>query len=168
MPTKMSERMASCKRSSAAKLLAGIALAASVAGCFSMQTINEKNAPELFAQFSSGTLRLASGHSARGTNIFFADDMFSAARREDWTGLSKTVIEANSGDDLGYFYLGLSAEHLGYKDAARIYYKLSIDESVRQTLPTQCTRGGRSSYLDMECHGLELPQAAYVRLKGLH
>jgi hypothetical protein len=147
-------------------LLIGLAFA--LPGCSSI-AINDSNAPELFAQFSAGTLRLKTGFTAVGTNIFHVEDMYFASASKDWAGLSKIVIQANSGDDVGYFYLGLAAEKLGYKSAARTYYQLSIDDSRYQTLPTQCTRRDTPfSYLGDKCHGLELPDAAIQRLDALH
>jgi hypothetical protein len=155
------------KRVRAIRLATVIVIPAVLSGC-AVQTINEKNASELFDKFSTGNMQLATGFPAVGTNIFHVEDMYDAAQSKDWTRLSRIVIEANSGDDVGYYYLGLAAQQLGYKDAARIYFKKSVDDSRRQTLPTQCTIGPQaSSYLGRQCHGLVLPQAAYDRLDAL-
>lgn len=46
-----------------------------------------------------------------------------------WKDLAIVVIKVNYEKNLNYFYLGKAAEELGYKDAAKIYYKNAIDLS---------------------------------------
>lgn len=135
-------------------------------GCVNVP-INSTNASAVYDRFTGGSLRLSDGFGRVGNNIWFADRMFEAAAKQDWAGLAKLAIESDAADDIGYFYLGLAAEHLGHVDAARIYYQLSIQASLTQKFPTQCSTVRGAGYLGASCHGLILPRDTYNRLNAL-
>jgi hypothetical protein len=147
-----------------------IAITALLLGCLlggCVTPITEENAGDKYDKFVSGTLRLRTDLGRVGNNIWFADGMYQAVAKRDWAGLAKITIEAGSGDDIGYFYLGVAAEGLGHIDAAREYYRLSIQASVTQKFPTQCTYANGANYLGQQCHGLVLPRDAQSRLAAL-
>ncbi len=133
-------------------------------GCVN-QTIDATNAGQIFDQFSSGNLQLDQGLRSVGNNIWFSNRMFADLVNHDWAGLSKLVIEADSGNDIGYFYLGLSAEGLGFPNAAAQYYQRSISDSETNIDPTECTYGSGRTYAFALCHGIVLPDAAEERLR---
>lgn len=155
-----------CKGKSLAAVAASLLLATVLCGCVN-QRIDTSNADVFYDRFVNGTLRLSDGFGRVGNNIWFADRMYEAAAKQDWAELSKIVIQSDAGDDIGYYYLGRAAEGLGHPDAAREYYRLSIDASLSQKFPTQCTLVRGASYLGPQCHGLILPRDARSRLAAL-
>jgi hypothetical protein len=146
--------------------LAAVAVTASLQDCVNMP-ITEQNASDIYDKFAAGQIRLSTSLFVVGNNIWLADKMYEAASQGDWALLSKISIQSNSGDDIGYFYLGLAAEGLGLNEAARVYYRLSIYDSLRGQPPPQCTLGPGASYLGRSCHGLVLPHDAQIRLRTL-
>jgi hypothetical protein len=73
---------------------------------------------------------------------------------ERWKDLALAVTEIGDRNDQAYYYLGRSAEGLGYFDAARVYYKLS---------KTALKCGGVINVYD----GLVLPSMVDARLDKL-
>jgi hypothetical protein len=95
-----------------------------------------------------------------GNGIFYLKKYEALVAAQDWTGLSKQVIEVNSADNLGWFFLGLSAEKLGYKQAAIIYYQKSINDPVQYCGPSTPNN-------DLVCGSLRWPDLAIGRLNYL-
>jgi hypothetical protein len=71
-----------------------------------------------------------------------------------WQDLAMLVARAGYRDDLSLYYLGRSAEGLGYKGAAAGYY--------RQSIPLSGTQGSCQN-LSRACGGVALPRAAAAR-----
>jgi hypothetical protein len=142
-----------------------------LAGCGTV-TIDESNAAGIFDRFAKGDLQLDVGIGKVANNTRYGDQMYEAADKQDWARLAKVVIQANAGDDIGYYYLGLAAEGLGYLKAARIYYRHSIEASGDSRMPTKCMPedpGMYTShfYYNSVCAGIVLPRDAYAHLAAL-
>lgn len=134
-----------------------------LAGCVTNK-IDADNAPQIFDSFSAGTLRLSVGLGHVGNNIWFGKRMQQAEIAEDWSSLAKLVIEADDGDDMGYFYLGRAAEGKGLVPAARRYYQLSTKATYTPGLMPACPHARRmttvitavaTSYHTMHMHGFQ-------------
>jgi hypothetical protein len=72
-----------------------------------------------------------------------------------WSDLGAKVIEISHGNDLAYYYLGASAEGLGYMDAAATYYRLAL------TAPIKCDG------IFNNCDGFKFPADVEVALKRI-
>jgi len=73
-----------------------------------------------------------------------------------WEELALSVMKVNSGSDLAWFYLGRSAEGLGHKQAAAIYYQNSIEASKKKLI-SAC----------LSCSGFKFPADSRSRLEAL-
>lgn len=74
---------------------------------------------------------------------------------KQWGALSNAVIDAGFDYDLSYYYLGYSAEMLGYFKAAEIYYKLG------QKSDNKCYGDGMNL-----CNGINLPGEFNSRIQA--
>lgn len=148
-------------------------LSLGLSSCFGINNIDQSNGEQLFNQFSSGTLRLGTGFKRIHNNAHFADELFKAAQNQDWAELAKVAIQSNAGDDIGYYYLGMAAEGLGYKKAAATYYTMSIQVINDRSMPSKCVHSqDQGMYLDRSyyssvCRGIVLPNDAIARLNRL-
>lgn len=77
--------------------------------------------------------------------------------QQQWNDLLELVVRIGYDTDLGYFYLGRTAEALGHKAAAKTYYEFAISN------PHKC-----SGVLFNNCDGFQLPADAQVRLNQLN
>ena len=131
-----------------------------VSGCATRE-INEGNVDVLLHNFQEGTLQLSSSLETSGNNGRFSSQYVELANKRKWTQFSKLVIMANSADDLSWYLLGISAEGLGYKKAARQYYVNSVNSPVKL-----CHAG--NGYLKTVCCDLYLPEESLKQLRDLH
>jgi hypothetical protein len=84
-----------------------------------------------------------------------AAQLDAAAR---WPELAATVLQAGFEDDLSLYYLGRTAEGLGYPGAAASYYRQSLRFSGTS---------GSCEYQSRMCGGVALPRAASLRLASI-
>lgn len=144
-----------------------LVLNATLAGCATV-SISENNAGTVYDKLISGNYRLSSAILSAGVDIFSADRMADAAVRKDWATLSKLVIQANTSDDLSYYYLGLATWGLGYKNAARKYFELSIQSANQSSESNLCTDNiSQVVWRYGPCHGIRLPRDAELMLEQL-
>lgn len=96
-----------------------------VSNSFAMPTIDSK--PRVFysaefVSFKEGTLELTCVNC--GLNNFMSNATVNEyIQKEDWRRLMQTLIKINHKSDLSYYHLGLAAEGMGHKNAARIYFE---------------------------------------------
>ncbi len=76
----------------------------------------------------------------------------------NWRALAQRVVEINHKEDLAYLYLGRAAEKLGYRAAARTYYRLAGDAASAKD--TACART-----LFGSCAGFDIAAEAASGLK---
>ena len=96
-----------------------------VANNFSLPTVDSR--PRVFysaefAMFKEGKLELTCVNCGL-TNLMNNSTVNEYIRKEDWRRLMQTIIKANHKSDLSYYHLGLAAEGMGHKEAARIYFE---------------------------------------------
>lgn len=112
--------------------------------------IDEEERAGIKRDFESGALRVTCesiGCSASmGRNQKSMRDLYD---QKKWNDLVVLVANVGSANNLSYFFLGRSAEELGFSNNARIYYKEAL--SVR----TKCKWG----VID-NCVGLDVPEEA--------
>ncbi len=141
---------------------AAIALISALPGCAPPNMITESNVDNVLAQFRTGSIQLSESPGMLivgvGDNLRYGNQFAALAAAQDWPGLSKLVIEVNEGNDLSWFYLGLSAAELGYPQAARVYLEQSMSTPFQNCAPGP-------GYDQQLCFGLQLPQET---LKVLH
>jgi hypothetical protein len=124
-------------------------------GCAPTLQIDDSNRHQTVADFMNGNIELGSAFTSFGA-FERSKQMHGLYAVGDWQGLSRLVIEINSDSNLNWFYLGRSAEELGFPDAAGRYYTRALS-----TVYT-CSRT-----LD-ECDGFIFPQAIYERVNRLN
>lgn len=123
---------------------------------------------DLNAEFAAGKLRLPNdGDSATLSNAQAGSIMSAAAASHDGQVLSKAAIQSASGNDLGYYYLGVAAQDSGNINAARTYYQLSLLHSETDNPPAVCSPRHWDTYQRDLCHGILLPNSAAHALDAL-
>jgi len=104
---------------------------------------------------SNGDIRLTCDTSCSGSWGAKRNEMKSLYENELWKDLASTVAGIGFRSDQTYFYLGRSAEGLGYEDAARTYYKLAKASYKCDSFPFN------------NCDGLVFPRQIDERLEKL-
>lgn len=115
--------------------------------------------PEIRFEFATGTLRMVEptmtrGYSAASKAGWNFAELKALYEQQLWPLVVNTIASHRFGDDFHYFLLGLSAERLGYPDAAQIYYQKSIEQSSRP-LTGKC----------LKCASITLPDMAEMGYK---
>ncbi len=128
-------------------------------GCTPTVTIDKSNVDILMDQFEEGMIVFADP-DIWNNSIDAAEQLHELVVAENWAGLAKLTIEVNTEDDIDWYYLGLSAEKLGYKDAAKRYYGFVHIVSIKFCDPS-------SGYVDDVCFGIQLPRDSDARLQAL-
>ena len=113
-----------------------------------------KQTPETFSNFTRGESRLTCGVSCSGTWGYSRKQAKSFYENALWNDLAKLVIEIGYENQLSYFYLGRSAEGIGYSSAARTYYTLA-----------SASRACDSTFNN--CDGFNFPVEINLRMAGL-
>lgn len=106
--------------------------------------------PRFWVDFSQGNIRLTCGLACAGTsgaNLRKETGLYQARM---WKELAREVSSVGFEGDREYFFLGAAAESLGYREAAKIYYQLSLATTFK-------CKGNM-------CSGLVLPRDAIQRL----
>lgn len=139
-------------------LLGALATLASLLGaCAPMKTIDAGNATALSEDFSVGRIVLSSGPGGIANFVQNRGALRALYGSGDWSNLSKRVIQIDYGMDLDYFYLGASAEGLGFDDAAKIYY-LQAASTIHHC---------KSAIKGDDCDGFRFPDEIFARLTKL-
>jgi|SaaInlStandDraft_7_1057024.scaffolds.fasta_scaffold71904_2 hypothetical protein len=81
---------------------------------------------------------------------------------ERWHDLANLIKSLECSQDSAYYFLGRSAEGLGFKNAAKKYYKTSINNSKVGNHLYSC-----ASMLEYNCWGFKFPQDSETRLSQL-
>ena len=96
-------------------------LSLSIAGC-----VTQPTNVETLQAFLSGSAALKNSTLPIGEYVQLRPKMWAAFHGQDWAGLSQLVLQAGFDNDLSWYYLGASAEGLGYLPAAKIYFMRSV------------------------------------------
>lgn len=105
---------------------------------------------ELQSQFRNGTANLDCEIPCLWSWVTNFNNFITLYNSNEWEKLASLVIQVGYPTDLSYFFLGRSAEELGYNDAAVKYYRRSID-FYNDPMPTHHCRDSSTG-----CGGLNL------------
>lgn len=108
------------------------------------------SSPSFWPNFALGNVRLTCGLPCSGTSGANLQKEYRLFQNRLWRDLATEVSKVGFENDREYFFLGAAAESLGYRDAAKIYYKLST------TTTYKCSGN--------LCVGLVLPRDAIQRI----
>jgi hypothetical protein len=114
---------------------------------------DRKLAKEVTDNFTKGKIIMTCRFSCLGPSGRYMNTQRKLYDEELWGELAELTIRIGWKDNLQYYYLGRSAEGLGFKKAAKIYYKKALNEN------NKCAWGS--------CTGLDVPSLAKQRLKNL-
>jgi len=81
---------------------------------------------------------------------WFSNDISNAYNSQNWKKLAELVMQVGNEKDISYFYLGISAEQLGYSDAALKYYQRAQD------LYADKIRNHHCRSFEKDCNGINL------------
>jgi len=84
-----------------------------------------------YAAFLQGDIRLSCGLPCAGADGTSRQKYSRLYQNAVWKDLAIEILKIGFEADRNYYYLGLSAEGLGYRDAARTYYKLSLSSRFK-------------------------------------
>ena len=146
--------------------LIGVVLGAALAlgGCSTtgVQTAQGKAPLVPYEAFEKGEVRLNCVWSCAGAAGQARNRQRAFLARGDWKSLAMETAQIGFDEDLSYFYLGQAAELLGLPEAAKTYYRLSLEAKVT------CGRRGPYNLLGINnCDGLVFPADAQARLEGI-
>ena len=111
------------------------------------------------SDFKAGAIRLDCVVSCSRAKVAIEAETERLYTNSGWVDLADEVIRVGARNDLAYFYLGSAAEGRGFIAAARIYYRLSIEENKTGLSCDEVLRN--------VCQGIVLPRDAEQRLKRL-
>jgi predicted Zn-dependent protease len=83
-----------------------------------------------FQKFSNGLVELDCNAGCGFSNGQNRKQVIELYEKQAWKELAVVTVKINFIRDLNYFYLGRAAEALGFKEAAKIYYKKAIELSA--------------------------------------
>ncbi len=122
-------------------------------GCASegLKTSAGGNSTDWYSTFINGDGRLTCQLACSGKYGGNRRTLKAYYDAQAWVDLSREVSEIGHGKDQAYFYLGRSAEGLGFNAAARTYYALAL------AYPMKCKSGSL-------CDGIDIPSEIKIRL----
>lgn len=130
-----------------------------ISGCSTIPSSGVKTNPsgsmELTTDFRLGSAKLEcelSCATAWGANRRQLRAVHDAGL---WEDLALNVLRIGFSNDLAYYYLGRSAEGLGYHSAAEVYYRRSIAAAISRP---------KCNFLFNNCDGFVFPKDAESRL----
>lgn len=80
------------------------------------------------------------------------------AETGEWRTLQSKVIDNGYKLDLGYLYLGLAADGMGYKEASKAYFTKALE--LAETVDFSCAKGHM-----INCQGHDVKMEAEARLR---
>jgi hypothetical protein len=124
--------------------------------------------PELQASFMSdlkaGKNNLDCGAGCSFTWLAQAPSIHSLDLAEKWPDLAVRVMQIGYGSDLAYYYLGQSAQGLGYHQAAIGYYSTSLALATGPNPLLKCSAGQGAS--SDPCQGVDLISSIPVLIQA--
>jgi hypothetical protein len=106
--------------------LSAAAVAVLLAGCANKyDVVTPELQASMMADLQAGKLNLDCGPKCSLTWMSQAPSIHALDLAENWNGLAVRVMQIGFGSDLAYYYLGQSAQGLGYHNAAIAYYSTS-------------------------------------------
>ncbi len=135
-------------------LATGGALLAMLAGCASkMDAVTPAMEAGMMTDLQAGKLNLDCGLKCDLTWISNAPQIHTLDIAERWQDLAIRVMQIGYGSDLAYYYLGQSAQGLGYHTAAIAYYNYSM---ALATGPNPLLKCESNTDTGDNCQGVDL------------
>jgi len=136
-----------------------------VAGCAAKyDTITPDVQANMMSDLKAGKLNLDCGEKCALTWMSQAPTIHSLDLAEKWDDLAEHVMQIGYGSDLAYYYLGQSAQGLGYHSAAITYYSQSLALATGMNPLTKCA-GAPGGGTD-PCQGVDLVASIPVLIKA--
>lgn len=109
--------------------------------------------PNFTKDFSAGNVRLTCTLACAGTAGANRSKLTQLYTQGNWSDLAREVARVGYENEREYFYLGIAAQQLGYKSAAKTYYNLAL------TTQYKCKIQG--------CDGFVFPRDIQTQLSAL-
>ena len=139
--------------------------AALVAGCANKyDAVTPELQASMMSDLRAGKLTLDCGLKCKLTWESQAPAVHTLDVAERWPDLATKVMQIGYGSDLAYYYLGQSAQGLGYHQAAIGYYTYSAAISSGSDALLQCAAGRTAS--GDPCQGVDLAQSIPVLVQA--
>jgi len=135
-------------------LAASVALVAMLAGCATkVETVTPEMQATMMSDLQAGKLNLDCGLKCDLTWITQESQVHALDIAERWQDLAVRVMQIGYGNDLAYYYLGQSAQGLGYHQAAIAYYNYAYALSNGTNPLLKCEGSGDGGG---GCQGVDL------------
>ncbi len=136
-----------------------------VAGCAAKyEAITPEVQASMMADLKAGKLNLDCGEKCTLTWMAQAPTIHALDVAEKWDDLAVRVMQIGYGSDLAYYYLGQSAQGLGYHPAAIAYYSQSLALATGMNPLTKCAAGQAGG--NDPCQGVDLVASIPVLIKA--
>lgn len=125
-------------------------------GCSTTASISSSSTQvDKYSEFATGASVLTCGVGCSASYGYNRSNLKTQYSQGAWASLAREVLRIGFHSDHSYYYLGRAAEELGYVDAAKNYYYLSLSD------PQKC-------YGTFDnCDGLDVRYLVNLRLKSL-
>jgi len=131
-----------------------------ISGCSTSPTKNSN--PNFLVDLKNGNITLSGGDCGFSWGYNNSSYLYNLAQ-ENWEELALQMHSHGCTQDVAYYFLARSAEGLGFKEAAKKYYRISIANSKIGNHFYTC-----SAVFDMNCYGFSFPKDSLVRLNALN
>jgi tetratricopeptide (TPR) repeat protein len=151
--------------SSGWRLFGAVVLVIGLSGCASKyETVTPEVQAQMMQDLQNGKLVLDCGEKCAFTWISKVDSIHAYDTAEQWPELAQLVMQIGYGQDLAYYYLGQSAQGLGYHEAAIKYYQFASALNEGQDSTLQCASLATQTH--DPCQGVDLAGSIPVLIKA--
>ena len=146
-----------------------LALAASLvlglSGCANkFETMTPQLQASMLSDLQAGKMNLDCGIKCDFTWLQNASSVHALDLAENWRDLAIRVMQIGYGSDLAYYYLGQSAQGLGYHHAAIAYYATSLAINGGGNPLLKCSAATNS--MSDACQGVDLAGSIPVLMQA--
>ncbi len=153
------------RKSGAPAPIMGVIAALSLAGCANkFETVTPELQAKFIGDLQQGNLTLDCGVQCSFTWMAQAPSIHPLDMAEKWNDLAVRVMQIGYGNDLAYYYLGQSAQGLGYHRAAIAYYSYAMALSTGPNALLKCEAGQRPN--NDPCQGVDIAGSVPVLVQA--
>jgi hypothetical protein len=146
-------------------MMAAAVSAVMVAGCAAKyDAITPEVQAGMMSDLRAGKMNLDCGEKCMLTWMAQAPSIHALDLSERWNDLAVRVMQIGFGNDLAYYYLGQSAQGLGYHPAAITYYSQSLALATGMNPLTKCTAAQGAG--NDPCQGVDIVSSIPVLIKA--
>lgn len=147
------------------RLVLAATLVASLSGCANkFETMTPQLQASMLSDLQAGKMTLDCGIKCDFTWLQNASSIHALDLAENWRDLATRVMQIGYGSDLAYYYLGQSAQGLGYHHAAIAYYATSMALNGGANPLLKCAAA--TSSLSDACQGVDLAGSIPVLMQA--